>query len=488
MCLLLSFTFAQPNPDDDNLAWQTLVSGIQYRAFYLDGPQSIFVARLDRKNPQVTIDSSIAQGRLSGGLETVRSMAERYDESIGYWGEQWGVRNQVIVAINGFFFNPDTGVPRSGQVISSWYAKRFDERENGSGFAWTLERNAFIGGCVVHLRDRQLITLLKNNQVLPFDDINVPRTSERIVLYTPQYDATTLTSDEGIEVLVQLSRPLMILPTPGMVTGTVRAVRDGAGSTPIPFDHIVISATGTAADRLRSSIQEGDPIGISQEIRHLQPNCKAPNPLEWSKTYASIGASYVFLREGRIQQLGETGQILRTARTAVAFNQDFIYFVVVDGRDRLESRGMSMVELAVFARGYLGADWGAALDGGGSSTMVVQGRVKNNPTTEVQEANSQERHAERAVANGLMMVNILPKDVSSTFRPGQTVTISADSAVNLRLGPGTDYPALTSLSPGSQCLVLEHANGMNGLLAKGHHWWYLSFEGFEGWVSEEYLR
>ena len=488
MVLLLSFSFPQSNSNGEDRARQTIVNGIQYRLFILSGPNNVYVARLDRQSPQVTIDSSIAQGRVSGGLETVRAMAERNDESISYWGEQWGGRNQVVVAINGFFYNLETGVPTSGQISSSWYAKRFDERENGSGFVWTLERAAFIGGCVVHNRSRQVITFLENGEVQPFDNINVPRGDDQIILYTPQYDATTQTADEGIEILVELNRPLMILPSPAMVTGVVRAVRDGLGSTPIPFDHIVMSASGSAAEIVRKTVQIGEQVGISQEIRHLDPSCKTPNPNEWSKAFASIGASYVFLKDGVIQRLGETGQILRSARTAVAYNQDFIFFLVVDGRDRLNSLGMSMVELAVFSNNYLGASWGTALDGGGSSTMVIQGQLKNNPTTEAQEANSSSRHTERAVANGLMMVNILPKKISTRFKPGDEVTIAADSEVNLRLGPGTNFPVLSTLLPGSGGVVIEHVNGLNGILAKGLYWWKVSFGEYEGWVSEEYLR
>ena len=120
--------------------------------------------------------------------------------------------------------------------------------------------------------------------------------------------------------------------------------------------------------------------------------------------------------------------------------------------------------------------------------MVIQGQLKNNPTTEAQEANSSSRHTERAVANGLLMVNILPKGISTRFKTGDEVTIAADSEVNLRLGPGTNFPVLSTLLPGSGGVVIEHVNGLNGILAKGLYWWKVSFGEDEGWVSEEYLR
>ncbi len=86
------------------------------------------------------------------------------------------------------------------------------------------------------------------------------------------------------------------------------------------------------------------------------------------------------------------------------------------------------------------------------------------------------------------MVNILPMEVSTRFVPGNAVTITADSEVNMRLGPGTNFPVLTTLLPGSGGVIIEHANGLNGILAKNLYWWKVSIGEYEGWVSEEYLR
>lgn len=466
--------------------WRQVGEGIDYREFYLAGPNHVYVARLDRSNERATIESSIAQGRLSGGLETVRAMAERYDQAVNYWGESWGERNQVVVAINGFFYDPQTGIPQSGQVHSGWYARRFDDRQNGSGFAWTLDRRAFIGGCVRHNRNKQVITLLESGETLPLEAINAPRGLDDLVVYTPQYDANTLTDADGLEILVELSRPMLILPAPGMITGTVRGVYDGRGATPIPFDHVVLSASGEAAARLQGKIHVGEGVGISQELRHFQADCSTPNPDSWVKTYAGVGASFVFLRAGVIQRFVETAPILRTPRTAVAYNEQYIFFIVVDGRDPLASLGMSMVELAVFARNSLGATWGAALDGGGSSTMVVNGALRNHPNTDVDEAqsgNAAGGQVERAVANGLMMVASQPREQAQQFQVGQAVrTISQ---ANLRLGPGTNYAALEYLAPGQAGAILPHP--LNGLLAKGTYWWKVRFGEREGWISAELL-
>lgn len=66
-------------------------------------------------------------------------------------------------------------------------------------------------------------------------------------------------------------------------------------------------------------------------------------------------------------------------RTAVGIIDDLHYvFVVSDGRTG-ESEGLSLYELASFMQ-QLGVKTAYNLDGGGSSTMVFQGTIMNNPT------------------------------------------------------------------------------------------------------------
>ncbi len=67
-------------------------------------------------------------------------------------------------------------------------------------------------------------------------------------------------------------------------------------------------------------------------------------------------------------------------RTAIGIIDELHYvFVVSDGRTS-ESEGLSLYELAEFMQA-VGAKIAYNLDGGGSSTMVFNGRVINNPTS-----------------------------------------------------------------------------------------------------------
>jgi hypothetical protein len=379
-------------------------------------------------------------------------------------------------------------------VHSGWYALRFADRQSSSGFAWTMDRQAFIGTCVLHRPAKQKAAFLDAEIDLQIDAINTPRPENGLTIYTPQYDTWTPATEKGrraLEILVELTQPLTLVPEPAGVEGVVREIHDEKGALAIPFDHVVLSATGKAYDRLEGQLQAGERVLISQELRHLAPNCQEPNPASWTNTFASVSGSYIILRNGKIERQDDLGAVLRNPRTAVALNQRYVYFIVVDGRDRLGSQGMSMTELAVFARNWLNATDGIALDGGGSSTMVVDGDVKNNPKAETAEESQATPAAgspgkvERAVANGLMMVTVLPKEVSTRFKTGDPIVLDESGDVNVRLGPGTNFGVLTALPPGAQGTVVAHA--LNGVLAKGYSWWKIDFDGTIGWVNEESL-
>jgi hypothetical protein len=494
--------------------WEQVGEGIEYRQFKLPDPNNVFVARLDRSNTNATIESSIARGRLSGGFETVSGMSERYDQAINFWGQSWGARNQVVVAINGHFYNTSTGIPRSGQVHSGWYAKRFDDLSGESGFAWKLDRSAFIGFCVHHQPAKQTIQHVASGASIQFDGINAVRKANQVILYTPQYDRDTQTDDAGVEILVEMTRPSLILPSPSYARGYVRAIRSSQGSTELPFDHLVFSAHGTAVTEF-ASFKVGDEVRISQEFTHFSADCTPPYQRDWTKTYASIGGSFRFLEDGNIVSYDDPGATDRHPRTAIAFNDSYIYFIVVDGRNPGVSIGMSIDELASFAKNSLGATWGIAQDGGGSSTMVVNGEVVNHPNaefyahrlylpsvsispSETEDVQSETRlfetpfnpaeplEVERYVANGMMMVVVEPMEQSTTYSAGNF--LQTTNEVDLRLGPGSNYASRLTIPAASLVEVVPHINNLNGVLAKGSFWWKVRYNGLEGWIAEELLQ
>jgi hypothetical protein len=512
--LLLAFSSIPTVGLASELDWDPITPGIDYLKFQLPDPNNVFVARMDRSNVTAIIESSIAQGKLAQGAETVSGMYARYDQALNYWGGSanpptWGLRNQVVVAINGAYFGDDA-IPQGGQVYSGWYSKRYDDWGGYTGFAWMVNRNAFIGGCVIHKPEKQLVTFPSTGNTQQITHVNTTRGANELVLYTPQYNTHTGTNSSGVEVLVEMSRPTMILPTPAYAYGFVRQIRDPAGDSLIPFNSIVLSASGTAAETLRNNVKIGDEIHISQEIT----DCPGNDTHSWTKTFAAIQGHYVFLENGQVNEYeNDPNATWPDPRTAIAYNEQYIFFIVVDGRDQYHSIGMTMGQLGLFSRDMLGATWGVAEDGGGSSTMVINGQVVNNTycniysclwkyatylplvTRNANQSNPVHSSSieivrspagiERVVANGMLMVSVQSPEYSLTFSPGDSV--ATKSTTDMRLGPGTNYAVFITIPAGTQGVIVDQMNDLNGILAKSAYWWYVNIYGNLGWIPESAL-
>ena len=119
--------------------------------------------------------------------------------------------------------------------------------------------------------------------------------------------------------------------------------------------------------------------------------------------------------------------------------------------------------------------------------MVVNGRVVNTPATEVEDETQQSATMERAVANGLMMIIVEPKETSQEFKPGEKIATNGVEPVELRLGPGDNYLVWAFLAPATTGVVLENTAGLDGVFASGKYWWMVELGGMTGWVDQAKL-
>lgn len=72
-------------PQDD-LAWEPVVTGIEYQEYQLPDPNNVFVVRMDRSDDSsLTLESTLGQGKLTYGRETVSNMYARYDQALSNW-------------------------------------------------------------------------------------------------------------------------------------------------------------------------------------------------------------------------------------------------------------------------------------------------------------------------------------------------------------------------------------------------------------------
>jgi hypothetical protein len=451
--------------------WRSVDAGIEYQKFALDGPVNAYVARADRQKKNWTIDTCIGKGTLRSGRETVSEMAERYDGSFNLIGEYFDVK----VAINGDYFSFKTDQPPSGQIMSGWFVKRFLEYSGGSGFVWTFDRQAYLGGNVRNSKKFQKV-IFADAQEMKILNINAPRGKHELVLYTPQYADKTYTSPDGVEVVVQVDHPLGLAAKSGPTTGRVVDIRQNADPTLLPFDNVVLSGHGSAGKKLLDRAKVGQKLRFDLGLKDYGVNELSPR--NWRNVRASIGGHFYCVMGGKVpaerwERKGKPGAINRHPRTAVAFNDRYIYFIVVDGRSK-ESAGMTITELGNFCVEYLGASYTIAQDGGGSSTMWVDGKVMNVPSDGQQ----------RRVVNGYMMVLICDSKKSTTLSKGDRFQTKVKK--QLRLGPGTNYGIVTNIAAGQRGEIIEHR--LNGIYAKKKYWWKCRVGESEGWFSGDRLE
>ena len=443
--------------------WQPVTGGISYQSFQLSGPRRVFVARLDRSAERAVVDTTIARGRLFTGAEVVPAQVERAQGRLAHWQDEWGTTNRVVAAINGSFFNRSTGIPTGGQVSGGFYAEPFDEFQPG-GFAFMADGSTAITDCVFNRNEKQVLTL-PDESTIRIDGINQPRGDNDLVLYTSHLGDATPLGSNGFEVILAMARPIGQAPLPGGTVGVVRAVGQGGGHR-LLFDEVVLSGTGGKAEHL-GQLTVGNQVTLSLEITPRSPDCSEPAPLDLTGVYGALQGSYHFLEDGTIRQFDGGGAVVLHPRTAVAYNDEYIFFVVVDGRSDA-SIGMTTAQLAAFCRDQLGATDGVEQDGGGSSILWLDGSIMNSPSD----------GSPRPVANSLVMVSLEPSDRSNRYWAGDQLMLANDSI--RRHGPGPGHAELDTVPAGTMVEVFDH--GAAGRLVHGENWWLVDALGSRGWL------
>lgn len=196
------------------------------------------------------------------------------------------------------------------------------------------------------------------------DGVNRPRGDDELILFTPEFHRTTLTNPGGVEAVV--------------VGGMVTAVRDGEGSATIPEGGCVLSASGKAGQWVREHIKAGRTVELkTAAVASPQPDF-IPDFI--------IGGGPVLVRAGKPAEALDPGaydqgfSMKRHPRTAAGLRADgALVLVTVDGRQPLTSVGMTIAELEALMI-ELGSVEAINLDGGGSTTMVIRGKVVNSPS------------------------------------------------------------------------------------------------------------
>jgi len=348
--------------------------GVKHHRITIDSPPLILnCLEITWPNERVTLKAVMAkESQRNSRTETVSQMITRYEQD----------RQQVIGGINGdYFYMERSGFPTNIHVQDSELAT---EPINRAAFALTQADSVIID----IFRFEGLVDA-GAGKVRKIAGYNRARASNELVLYNRYRGGSSQTNAWGTEVALT---PLNEWQVNDTVYCIVRQKQSNAGDMPIPAGHAVLSGHGAGATFLQHAVEVGDTLAM---LLRILP--------DYGTITQAIGGGPRILQNG-VNLLSDDLQHEQSAnhsfnrhpRTALGFTRDTsrIYLVTVDGRSA-ESQGMTLAELASFLKHRFRL-WNALnLDGGGSTTMVINGEVMNTPSVP---------GGERPVGNALLIV------------------------------------------------------------------------------------
>jgi Phosphodiester glycosidase len=278
-------------------------------------------------------------------------------------------RRQAIAAVNAGFFRLPSGDPAgiyklNGQLVSD------TRRPRGAvGFLRSGESLRLIYGRVAATMSLVLPRRAHQDTRMEIAGVDTTRHRGKLMLFTPAYHSDTDTAKGGLEWVVR-GKPLRVTGAP-----------QTAGKTPIPRDGFVLSYGGTDAPPPLSALTRGTRVELETTYTALD----RPSD-DWARAEAIVGGAGLLIRDGRfiedwaVEQLTAGFPETRHPRTLIGTHSDgSVWLITVDGRQPKLSAGTSLYELRSLAS-RLGLTQALNLDGGGSTTMWVQGQIVNSPS------------------------------------------------------------------------------------------------------------
>ena len=254
----------------------------------------------------------------------------------------------AVVAENASYFGSGKelyGVTKiAGDLVSSMYLTR-------TGFGVLADGTPYIGDV-----SYSGIVQSKNGDVYVYG-LNGTRTSDSVMLYNQYYGKSTGTDNSGIEYVVKDNK----------------IVKINSGNSLLRSGEIVVSATGNGKNIL-SGLNVGDDLIVNQILN-----------TPWDSATDILGVGPRLVKNGQvditssIEQIGPDVTGARAPRTAVGILKNGnVLFAVLDGR-QAHSKGMMLDEFARFLIGMEVVD-AVNFDGGGSSELVIGGKIVNSPS------------------------------------------------------------------------------------------------------------
>lgn len=232
----------------------------------------------------------------------------------------------------------------AGDLVSSMYLTR-------TAFGILADGSPYIGPVSYHG------VVHSDNGDLYVSGLNGTRGLNSVMLYNHYYGTSTGTDNSGTEYVVKNDKIVSI----------------NRGNSPLRKDEMVVSVTGDGKQVL-NGLKVGDTLQIEQSLNE-----------PWNAATDILGVGPLLVKDGQVditsaeERIGVDVTGAKAPRTAVGILRNGnVMFAVLDGRQS-HSRGMMLDD---FARFLIGMDVVDAVnfDGGGSSEMVIGGKIVNSPS------------------------------------------------------------------------------------------------------------
>jgi len=370
LSLLLAASGTTPLCAEPAPLYSNVMPGLAYaHVSDTNQPWSIHIARLDRAQPRFDIESTLGRDHLVG----LRSVAAQARSVPPAWG-------RPVAAVNGDFFvikpGPYQGDPDGLQIIRG-------ELVSGPRAAafWVEPGERLHLGKV----ESQMRVSWPGGTEWPLG-LNEEAKPEVVTLFTPTFGPSTRATNL-LELALERegAGPWLPLRASQTYAGRVCGVHP-EGNTPLAPGRVVL----TVGARLASRCAAPQPGTLVRFTTALSPDLQ--------QAQSAIGGRPLLVTSGQIEAAlahgkADSSHTTRNPRTAVGFNDHYFFLVEVDGRQKTLSLGMTFAELAAFMR-QIGCSEAMNLDGGGSSTFWLGGKIMNSPS---------DKH-ERSVANALVIL------------------------------------------------------------------------------------
>ncbi len=344
-----------------------------------DDPLKINILLFDLTAPQFDVKTALGDGWLSGRSRTSYMVGQ----------------NLALAGVNGDLF-AGQGVPQGLTIIDSRVAMPPKHRAT---FAWTNDGEPFIGYFTDSWTwDANLIAA--NGERILLNEYNMPCEIDHICLYN-EFARSVPAQWDDVKVLLGPS-------------GRVFAIVEGE-ALDVSAGMRVLQGTGDGADWLLNNININDIVEIDIQTSYpladyAQAISGGPIILKEGEFFQDClcklwDCSEVYLENGKPEEdlLCEDFDTswkeshyewVFMPRTGVGYDEwkQTLIVAVVDGYQYGYSRGILQEEFADLFLEF-GAYTAMELDGGGSSTMVLDGEVMNQPSDDT---------GERHVANALL--------------------------------------------------------------------------------------